>query len=214
MGKVYVSESRGRIWIPLEENILSCLEDPFKQGMYFLPIGTRPTLEEKVFQNSQGQYPPLSYDWVHFASNLGFSIEYSCSSRIVSPDGREAYTLIQLSDGYIIDHVKTRGGNIRMSFLAPNIMKIMDEGRYFIFDGQYEEVSKAIRTRDYKFVEPNEGEFLTGWVLRLKKEVLEQRRRLITNEFVERVNKEYFKSLKPLTKEELVELLVNVDIGY
>lgn len=210
MVKVYARENGGKIWTPLEGDISRCLDDPLRQGMYFLPKNGEVNLEEAAFSHSDERHPPLSNKWIHFASNLGFSTDYSCTSRIVSPDGREAYIIIQLSDDYIIDHIK-RGDKVKTSFLVPNMLKLMDSGYYFIFDAPYEEVRKAIKARGYKFVEPQQGEFPTKWFYRLKDEILKQRKRLVTDEFVKKVNREYFE-LCPITREGLLKLLTHVDI--
>ena len=148
MGKVYARESGRGLWTPVKEEILDCLEDPLKMGLYFLQRERKLSLEGIAIQHSCEQHPPSGNNWIPFASNLGFSIDRSLSSRIVSPDGREVYLIIQLSEGYIIDIRKTRGDVRKMSFLVPNMHKLMDQGYYFIFDGQYEEVSEAIKGKD------------------------------------------------------------------
>lgn len=212
MGKIYARKSGGRVWTPLKEDILDCLENPLKQGLYFLQMERKSSLEDAAIQHSREQHPPLGNNWMPFASNLGFSTDYSLSSRITSPDGKEAHLIVQLSDDYVIDPRKTGRDVRRISFLVPNMLKLMDQGDYFMFDGRYEEVSEAILRRGYKFVEPQPGEFITQWVLRIKREVLEQRKRLITEEFVDKVNMEYFKLARKLTREELIKLLRNVDV--
>lgn len=98
MGQVYEKQTgSGRVvWAPLSEDILTCLENPLRQGLYYLRRNT--DLGELVLQHSREQLLPHG-NWVPFASNLGFSMDYSCTSRVASPDRKEQFIIIQLSGG-------------------------------------------------------------------------------------------------------------------
>lgn len=110
----------------------------------------------------------------------------------------------------MIDYTRVADGNSAIR-LVPNMLKLMDRGHYFIFDGSFKEVRELIKARNYRFTRPNTGELHVEWFLRLKREVLERRKELITEEFADMVNQEYFK-LPSLTREQLIKLLVHVDV--
>lgn len=212
MSEVYMQKREGEryFWKPLEEDIITCLEDPFKQGLYYmrderisgLEMITKDNLPEHAFDDKS---------FIVFASNLGFSMDFSFKSRIKSPHTKEAYTLIQLSDKLMVDpyELGTLGkATIGGTYLIPNMMKIMDTGTYFIFDGTFKEVKDGIKEKGYRFSKRNEGEMSSTWASRIQDEVNEQRKRLITDKFVEKVNQEYFSGTKiKLTRDELLKKL-------
>ena len=201
-----VNENRDGIE-KLDQSLTDCLSDPAKQGFFYLPI-----TEFQYSNISDIIGLPGIRKFEHFATNQGISMGGYFSSRVLKPYGKNAYTILQLSNDMAFDHQKL-GANINGSFLSMNILKIMDQGNYYLFDGSFEDAEKAILDK-YEFQDRiDEDSFSkSNFLFRMKHEAKKQRRENLTAETLERISQELFSGKIKFTKEEFMREFHKYDI--
>ena len=161
MSQVFSSEGLEGVWVPTGRSIVDCLSDPLMQGRY-------------IDSNS-----------AHFATNFGLS-SYTGIAHIVdsnlSPNPENlGWRLPALTDQKVVFHMPR-------TLLLPYVLKLMDGGKYYRFEGTFEDCIAELKAGNYEFVEPPSDtlEFLR-W-LRVKEEELGQERiGNVTYEFAARV---------------------------
>ncbi len=207
MTKIFVSEDhdRTRRWKQLEEtNVARFLADPVRTGEVHLHNPNKPILEEVTDKTSSEQFWAFMPE-VNIVTNYGLAIFFaSGTTHILPPErGRKGYVIPQLTD-MVVDYETFEGAGVN---LTANRMKMSDAGRLFRIDGTFDEIMQELREH-YRFVRPEDGQSEYAWRTAIKEEIKRQREEKIDDEFVERVNREYyswFSPKYPATKESMLE---------
>ncbi|MDI6721079.1 MAG: hypothetical protein QMD85_01720 [Candidatus Aenigmarchaeota archaeon] len=207
MAKVYVRQEDKGMWVPKEEDIVTCLADPVRQGIYYLHDPAIPILEE-ADEKTPHRYEKMRQGCVHFASNFGLEMIQSGTSHLLSPDKKEGYILIHFTK-LIVDNPKDYHGELSIS-LIPNMMKLMDSGHYFRYDGTFDEVMKKIKAAGYEFLGRGDDEMLTRFTFRVMERARQQREEYVSNEVAKRMSEECYRL--PVTREELLKSLRHVTV--
>jgi len=196
MTKVFVEQRKGEdcVYSPLEEGIATLLADPVRTGNFYLYVPRFSFSEEELAANPnlrklQGKEVPVRHPLdpsILFATNYGLTaMEYSTTTHIQSPDRKEGYVLVQLTD-LITDNVRTSDGRLN-TILDVNTQKMASYDRFRV-DGTFEEVMAELRAAGYNFTAPKEGETNLEWYVRMQEIIQTERQGKVTEELVRRAN--------------------------
>src|SRR3989344_1786424 len=212
MGRIFVSMDHGtrRKWESLEEtDEFEFLSDPTKVGEVILHNPDEPILEGTT-DGSLDQYWAF-LNGKHFATNYGLAIFFGQgTTHIVPPDRRnKGYVIVQLTD-MTVDCDRLMKG--QKPSLSANAMKMNSAGRTYRIDGTFEDIESRLN-ESFRIVGPEDGEMYTSWLLKMREEISRQRIDKIDDEFIARVNREYYsRQGYQTTKEELVRHFDNFGI--
>ena len=203
MKKVYIrtETDKGSIWKPMEEDIVSCLADPLKQGRFHIHNPNLSVLYDVIYDDPNEQYDKLWVGCKHFATNYSFThIGYQGQTHIKSPEKDEKY---------IIPHMLDKKFIIQSQFISlnANVLKLMARGEDYLFNGNFGEFLKNIEDENYIFLKAKPDELELSFKIRIRPELEKSRKdfleKHLDDNFVKRINSEYYHNLTTETAEEL-----------
>ena len=207
MGKVYaqtksvIDNKVAYFWKPLEQNILKCLEDPFRQGWFHIHDPSTPVLEDIMGILPEESYQRMREGSIHFATNYGLGLIRPGVTNIKSPDNsEERYILVQMLNKKSIIELPSW---VTIRFLTADPTKTLADGNEYLFNGTFEEVMQEIQNAGYTFIKPNQGEFnYLSFKLRIIRELNALRQEFLKDplneEFVRKLSPEHLSRLKSL----------------